>query len=129
MEILKFAVTGIICALAVVLVREHRGDISPFVQIAGVTVLALMCISVFIKIFERTKGLLPSSDVIDSGYLDLLIKIVGIAVITKISSDICNDSGNSAISSAVELAGKALILLLCMPLLEAVASLAGGLLE
>lgn len=129
MEMLKFAVIGVVCALAAVLVKEHRSDISPFVQLAGIAVLAVMSISVLEKIFERAKGLFPSSEIISGGYLELLVKVVGIAVITKISADICSDSGNSAISSAVELTGKALILLLCMPLLEAVASLAGGLLE
>ena len=129
MEILKFAVTGVVCALAVVLVREHRSDISPFVQLSGVAVLAIMCVSLLGKITERTRGLLPSSDIVDGGYLELLIKIVGIAIVTKISSDICRDSGNSAIATAVDLSGKALILMMSLPLLEAVASLAGGLLE
>ena len=57
------------------------------------------------------------------------MKILGIAVVTKIGADICTDSSNSALATVVELVGKAIILAMCLSLIKTLAELAKGLLE
>jgi stage III sporulation protein AD len=47
-----------------------------------------------------------------------LIKILGIAIITELTSDICIDAGESSIASKVSLFAKTEILLLTLPLIK-----------
>ncbi|MEE0980647.1 MAG: stage III sporulation AC/AD family protein [Acutalibacteraceae bacterium] len=69
------------------------------------------------------------SGAVQEEYVLLLLKVLGVALITKFAIDICNDSGNSALGTAVSLAGKAVILIMCFPLLSTVVELAVGMLK
>ena len=129
MELFKFALVGIICAVLTVAVRQTRPDIAVFVQLAGITVLAFFAVEYLKNIFVETDGLFAETELISEGYLSLLVKILGIAVITKIGSDICSDSSNSALATVVELVGKSIILAMCLSLIKTLAELAKGLLE
>lgn len=129
MEILKFAMIGIICAVMSVVVRQYRPEYAVFVQLAGIIVLAFFAAEYLKNIFAETDELFSETELISGGYLSLLVKILGIAVITKIGSDICSDSSNSALATVVELVGKAIILAMCFSLIKTLAELAKGLLE
>ena len=129
MELFKFALVGIICAVLTVAVRQTRPDIAVFVQLAGIVVLAFFAVEYLKNIFIETDGLFAETELISDGYLSLLVKILGIAVITKIGSDICSDSSNSALATIVELVGKSIILAMCLSLIKTLAELAKGLLE
>ena len=50
-------------------------------------------------------------------YSRVLIKTLGLALLTKICSDICRDCGEGTLASCVELCGKLAILLLCIPMI------------
>lgn len=128
MEVFKIVATGIICAVAVVIVRQYRPDIAPLIQMAGIIVMTVAITGFLKNVLSEVSGIFSATDVISDGYLELLIKILGVAIVTKIGSDICSDSGNSALATNVELAGKVLILLMCLSLLKTIAALAGGLL-
>lgn len=123
------AAVGIVCAVMCVLVKQYRPEIEPFVQIGAITVITAMLFKYLKIVLDNTLELLEEFDAIDSAYLEIIIKVLGIAVITKIGADICSDSGNSALASNVELAGKVMILVLSFSLIKTVAQLAGGLLR
>lgn len=129
MEIIKFTIIGIICAILTVLIRQSRPELASIVQLAGIIVLAFFLIGYLKNIFSETDSLFSEVEFIDNEYINLLIKILGIAIVTKIGSDICNDSSNTALATIVELIGKTVILAFCMSLIKTLAELAKGLLE
>ena len=59
----------------------------------------------------------------------LLLKALGVSVLTQLAADACRDSGETALSNKVELAGKVTILLLCLPLVKAMIQLSAGLIK
>ena len=65
----------------------------------------------------------------ENRYFDTLLRITGVAVITQFAADICNDSGMSALSSKVEFAGKTVILVMSLPIVEALFEFATGLIN
>ena len=44
MEIIKFALIGILCAVLVVVVRQQRPELAIIVQLAGIVVLVILSI-------------------------------------------------------------------------------------
>ena len=56
-------------------------------------------------------------------YIDVILKMIGIAYICRFSSDICKDAGCNAMASQVEMAGKITLILLSMPILMGVIDL------
>ena len=129
MDAVKFAIIGIICAVFTVIVRQYRPDLSVSVQLAGIIVLGFFAVGYLKNIFTETDSLFSEAQVIGGGYIELLVKVLGIAAITKIGSDICKDSANSALATVVELVGKAVILAMCLSLIKTLAEISKGLLE
>lgn len=129
MEIIKFALVGIICAVLVVVVRQQRPELAVIVQLAGIAVLAILSIEYLKNIFAETDGLFSEVEFLNDGYIELLIKILWIAAVTKIGSDICKDSANSALATIVELVGKTVILAMCLSLIKTLAEISKGLLK
>ena len=56
---------------------------------------------------------------LDSTYILILMKMIGIAFIAEISSAICRDSGYGSVSGIVEMIGKLSILITSAPILKA----------
>ena len=78
MEIIKFALIGILCAVLVVVVRQQRPELAIIVQLAGIVVLVILSIEYMKNIFTETDGLFSDAEFLNDGYLELLVKILGI---------------------------------------------------
>ena len=56
---------------------------------------------------------------LDTGYLSVMLKMIGITYIAEFSSGICRDAGYQTIAGQIEIFGKLTILALGMPVLLA----------
>ena len=115
-EIAALAVAAALCALVVK--REAGGAALVLGLAAGAVILGQVlgaAEAVRARMDERGEraGLSPA-------VLDPVIKTVGIAILTRISSEVCRDAGESGIAAAVETAGAVLALWIALPLLRAV---------
>ena len=64
-----------------------------------------------------------------SQYVEIILKGLGIVILTQICSDICKDSGEGTLAGHIETLGKLELLLLCIPLIEEILGTAERLLE
>lgn len=128
MDILKIAFLGILTALLYALIRNVKPEIAPFVILGGVAVL-LGTLSG--KLTEITGGIDEMMNLagLQKENVTILIKSLGICIVTQFAADICYDNSCSSVAAAVELAGRVGALVLAMPMLESVASLAIGLIN
>lgn len=60
---------------------------------------------------------------LESGYFEILLKIVGISYLCEFTSNICKEAGFIAVASQVEIGGKLTMLVLSMPILLAIVDL------
>ena len=65
---------------------------------------------------------------IASETLALMLKALGMALVSKLCADVCRDSGEAALAGGVESAGRIAILLLCLPTFRKILELVGELL-
>ena len=115
-DIIKFCGIGLLCAVSgIILRRISGGEISLFIRIGGALVIfgaaMIMMKNVISELTELTDG--QGIDV----YSSVLVKTLGIALLTKICSDDGRDCGEGTLASGVELCGKLSILLLCIPMI------------
>ena len=115
-EIAALAVAAALCALVVK--REAGGAALVLGLAAGAVILgqvlgAAEAVRALVDELGERAGLSPA-------VLDPVIKTVGIAILTRISSGVCRDAGESGIAAAVETAGAVLALWIALPLLRAV---------
>ena len=69
--------------------------------------------------FTDTVGQILSWLRLDTGYLSVMLKMIGITYIAEFSSGICRDAGYQTIAGQIEIFGKLTILALGMPVLLA----------
>jgi stage III sporulation protein AD len=90
--------------------------------------LLSLLVGIFIFIFLLDKiglviGLLEKLSVqagVELIFLQTILKIIGIAYIAEFGAQIAKDSGEGSIASKIELAGKVLILVLALPIVQRV---------
>ena len=56
-------------------------------------------------------------------YMVIILKILGIAYIAQFGMEMCKDAGENAIASKIEIAGKALIMTVSIPIITGVAEI------
>ncbi len=106
--------------------RRHNKTVSLLLVMFG-------CAAVFFESISSLADIVDSLNELASGigelsaYLKIMFKVLGIALITQIISDICRDSGESALAGQTEVAAKILIVTLILPLLQAVIEVITGL--
>ena len=66
---------------------------------------------------------------VENGLLKILLKMVGIGYLTEFGAGILTDFGSASLADKVSLAGKITIVLLSLPVVEALLSLVGSFLQ
>lgn len=125
---IKLVFLAIAAAVVCMIVKQYKPEYAVVTEISAIcvgTVYALSFAGDLLKSFESSLGFVQ----IESQGVKILIKALGIAVVTGISGDICRDSGNSALAGTVEFAGKITIMILAIPLIKEVLTLAAGLIN
>lgn len=106
----------IIAVIMAVSLKNKNPEISSIISVAACVCIIFMCISRIGAIVEVLKKLFGYIK-IDSGYLRILLKLIGIAYICEFAAGISRDAGHSAVSSQIELLGKLTMLMVSLPVL------------
>lgn len=118
---------GLLAAVAAVIIRQMRADLAITVRMAGSVVLLGGVVAMSAPIYSYLTELV--SRAAPEQYAGVLIKALGVALLTHLGAEICRDCGEGGIATAVELAGKCEILLLSLPLVSSILSSAAELLN
>ncbi len=116
-------VAGIFVAVVLGLALSKQGkDITLLLCICG----CCMVLSVAVMYLEPVMALidrLQELSGLDSDFLSVVMKAVGIGLVAEVASLICADSGNSALGKTVQILASAAIMWLSVPLLNALMDL------
>ena len=113
---LKFCGIIICCVILTSIFKNLKSEYTLFIRIGISLITSVISFSLLIPIFEYIDEITKNTIIYQ--YLPSLIKILGIVIITEITVDICNDSGESGIASKVSLFARGEILLLTLPLIK-----------
>lgn len=128
MDILKIVFLGILTALLYALLRQLKPETAPLVVLAGAAVIIIALTDGLLGISEEIDGMMELAG-LEKENVSILMKSLGICVVTQFAADICYDNSCSSIAAAVELAGRVGAIALAMPMIKTVAQLAIGLIS
>jgi stage III sporulation protein AD len=126
-EIIKICGVALIGLAATAVMRGLRSDFAWIVGVAtgilllGFAVWSMQPVIEYIEKITENGGF--------SVYTETVAKAMGIAVVAESAADICRDFGESAIGARLEFAAKGVIILLSLPVIESLLSLAFGVME
>lgn len=126
-DVLKIAAVAIVAAICAVVVKKNVQELGLVLALAaGALILTFALHSIediraLLDTLANTAGLAPA-------ILAPVVKTVGIAIVTRITAEICRDAKEGGIASFVETAGTASALFVALPLIRAVLTTVTGLL-
>ncbi len=128
MAIFQLIGIAFITAVAALLLKGTKPELSFAVTVAGSVILLLFVFEAFrgsVSIF----GEIAEGTGIDISLVKTLLKMVGIGYLVEFSAGILNDFGQNSIADKLIFCGKIVILILAIPILERVLTLIKQLLE
>ena len=105
-----------------ILIKQWKSDFLPFVRLAIALFFSVMIISAASPLILYLETLMESASIAE--HATLLLKALGVATLTQICSEICKECGENGLASGIEIVGKIEILLLSLPLINQILSLA-----
>ena len=115
MNIVQITAASICISVLVLAVKNMRSDIGQLLSIGAVTVVMACIVPYVIKVILSMKEFASYSE-LGNSFLVPVLKITGIAYISQIGSELCVDSGETALAGRVEAAGKIAISVISLPI-------------
>ncbi len=125
--IIKIIGLALVITLAIIIVKQYRPELALLVGVAGSCVLLFYILDLLEDVYGLFSTILETTG-LDPDIFTILLKIVGIGYLIEFASNICSDSGNSAVASKILLAGKLAIFILAIPIITNLISLIAGIL-
>ena len=127
-DVFAVAAMGAVAAICAVVIRKQTPELALLLAICGGALILMWCSGVVATVVDFVDELIELGD-LSPGIVAPVIKVTGIAVVTRMGADFCRDAKESALAVAVETAGAAFALLSVIPLMSAVLELVSGLLR
>ena len=117
MDILKIIAIGMITTICAVILKQIKPELVIFVVITGSVLILFMILETVGGVFGEFKSLLDKTG-LNNGVFTSVLKIIGVGYLVEFAGDICTEAGVSSVSSKLLLAGKILILVMCLPIVK-----------
>ena len=117
MEVIKIIGVALVSLIIVVILKQYRPEYTIYVSIlAGALILTLVLdkLSGIINLLQN----LANKTNINTQFLGLLLKITGIAFLAEFAVSICQDAGEGAIASKIEIGSKIIIIAMSIPIIS-----------
>ncbi|HHV63630.1 MAG TPA: stage III sporulation protein AD [Peptococcaceae bacterium] len=119
MEIAQVVGIAIIVTVIGTVLRQVKPEIALQLSIlAGIIIFVLIIdkVRLVVDLLEK----LAEQVNVNSYYLFIVLKIVGVAYLAEFCSQICKDAGENALATKVEIAAKIFVIVLAIPIIVAI---------
>ena len=128
MEVFMIVGIALMAVAASLVLRAYRPELGLQIAIAAGVLILMLTLDELIALSSFLSETLVRFQ-IDPGYLKVMLKVIGTAYLAQFAADLCRDAGESAVAGKVELAGRVLILALCLPVLMSILEMVGSILS
>lgn len=118
MDVLQLVGFAIVALAVLVAVRPQRPEVALMITIAAGAAILVAVLSKVQNIIMVITDLSERAN-IESPYLAVVLKVIGVAYLAGFAAEVCKDAGEGALASKVEVAGKIIILALAVPVMVA----------
>jgi stage III sporulation protein AD len=119
MDIMQIVGLGIIATVLAIVLKEQKPVFSFLIAIVtGIIIFLFVVDKVADVIFVLEKMVFQAQ--LDMVFLETVLKIIGISYIAEFGAQITRDAGEGAIASKIELGGKIIIMILAIPIIQAI---------
>lgn len=114
---LKISGTVLVSVILYLTVSKQNKDISMLITIAGSCMVILAAVSFLKPIIDFTNKVSVTAG-LDDTIIRVILKAVGVGIITEITCLVCTDSGNASLGKAVNILASAVIIWMSLPIFD-----------
>lgn len=115
MNIFSICVLAVIAVIIMVTLKPHNSEIALMLGISCSAIILMLILLQVSKITGTVNEIIAASG-ISTSYIVILLKVIGICIITEFAVNTCKDAGSQTLSNNVSLAGKIMITVTSLPL-------------
>ena len=124
MSVMQIGLLGIAGVLMAVQFKSGKSEYGIYISI-GLSLLVFFSIVSKLKVILDVVRQIGETIHLNTAYVGLLMKMLGIAYVAEFSSGICKDAGYQTIASLIEIFSKLAILVMGMPVILALLEMIG----
>ena len=128
MELIKVIGVGLVTAIAAILLRGSKPELSFAVTVAGCVVILIFTIDLFSQTFSVFSEIGEKTG-IDQSLIKIILKIVAVGYLVEFAAGIIEDFGSKSIADKLVFAGKVVIFSVSLPVIRSMIGLIGAFLE
>lgn len=117
-----------VCLLLAVFLKSQNKMFALLVTLGGAVLIFLISSDAAFNVFDALSDIEDSAGYTGT-YVTMMLKVLGISIVTQVVSDICRDNGESALASQTEIASKIMVLAMLLPLFQTVIQIVTGLVK
>ncbi len=114
---IKIALFALVALVIIVVLRQYHPEYALLAAtLSGAGILIFLVSQLAKPLFSLTEMLWNYG--VSKEHTSYILKSLGICVITKFSTELCNDFGQTSLGTKVEMAGKITLLIISLPILQ-----------
>ena len=117
MEIIKITSIALIALIIMILLKQYRPEFAIYISILTGILIIFLVMDKFTGIIELIRSISNKSN-INNQFIEILLKITGIALLSEFAVSICKDSGETAIASKIEIGTKVIVISMSIPIIS-----------
>lgn len=116
---IKVIILGVLVCIINLILKQHQKVFVLPVNIIYVVIVLLLIFDSFAENLQDIADLFSVSGVLDKA-LTCLYKSAAICILSKISIDLCKESGSTVISDMIDIGGRIIMLSLALPFIKSI---------
>ncbi|MCU6760971.1 stage III sporulation protein AD [uncultured Roseburia sp.] len=118
MSVIKVAMIGVCGVLLAVFLKQQKNEYALYISMGAAVLILLLAVNrlgIVMESIEKIQSVIK----IDSSYVKVLVKMIGITYVAEFASGLCKDAGYASVGAQIEMFGKFSIMAVSMPVLLA----------
>lgn len=115
MSIFSICVLAVVTVIIIVTLRPKNNEIAIMLGACCAVIILLNTLSQVSSIIGTINNIVAAAD-ISINYVVILLKVVGICLLTEFAVNTCKDAGSQSLAGNVSLAGKIMVTITALPL-------------
>lgn len=115
MNVFSICVLAVVTVIIILTLRSRNSEIALMLGISCSIIILLSMLSQVSLIINTLNSIIAASN-ININYIVILLKVIGICLITEFAVNTCKDAGSQSLAGNVSLAGKIMVTITALPL-------------
>ena len=124
MDVIKISLLGIVAVLPAILLKNIKNEYAVLMSIAVMLIIFGFAVARIQVVVDTINRLLVGIK-IETRYVVIILKMLGITYVAEFSAAICRDAGFGAVASQIEIFAKISLLVTGIPIINALISMIG----